>query len=182
MDKNGNLVLKQGKLVPDAALGFGLILYIPVIMLFNFILPKYHFEVGTTFFILLYAAAILSFKRIVFNTQNPDSFQVQYMIWGYLPVQRNQNFDSYTYFIIKPTSKAYGVGSVVSVHLGKSRAVTSEKYVAIFGKNSESKEVQEICKGTQEQLDEVIKHFIIPNNFPIFAGVPKKGFEYKPKN
>lgn len=181
MDKSGKLILKQGKLVPDAAMGFGFILYIPITILFYIITPNYFLEFGTIFLVLFILAAIFSFKQIVFDSKIKNSFQIRFIILGFLPINKIQHIDAFSHFVIKQTKKSYGIGSVASVHLGKSRDSVSDTYLAIFGRDLKKQETYEICKGTQQQLDQVIKNFIIPNKIPIFVGVAKKGFEYRPK-
>jgi hypothetical protein len=57
-----------------------------------------------------------------------------------------------------------------------------KRYLAIQGKKKTDKETNEICTGTQAQLDQIVEHFILPKKIPVFLGVPKIGFEYRPKH
>lgn len=182
MDKNGNLVLKQGKLVPDGAMGLGYFLLLAYVFLMYYTWANAMLISLWSVLLVLPATIFFSKKEVVFNFDQNELFTRRFLIMGLIPIERVVRMDNYKLFIIRTVSKSYRLRQSSSLRYVGNTMDLQEKYLAIQGIHKTTGVKYEICKGTQEELDEVIKHFIVPNNFQIFAGVPKKGFEYRPKN
>jgi len=181
VEENGKLVLKQGKLVPDSAMGLGYFLLFAYVLLMKFTWGSFVLMSLWSVLLVLPATIFFSKREVVFNREKTDSFTKRYLIMGLFAIEQHVKFDIYTLFILRTVRKSYRLNQASSLVYKGNTMDVKESYLAIQGKKKNDKMTYEICKGTQAELNQIIEHFILPKKIPVFVGVPKKGFEYRPK-
>jgi hypothetical protein len=132
--------------------------------------------------LVLPATIFFSKREVVFNREKTDSFTKRYLIMGLFAIEQHVKFDIYTLFILRTVRKSYRLNQASSLVYKGNTMDVKDSYLAIQGKKKNDMMTYEICKGTQAELNQIIEHFILPKKIPVFVGVPKKGFEYQPKN
>ena len=182
MEENGKLVLKQGKLVPDSAMGLGYFLLFAYVLLMKFTWGSFVLMSLWSILLVLPATIFFSKKEVVFDRNKTDSFTKRFLIMGIFRIEQQVKFDIYTLFILRTVRKSYRLNQVSSLVYKGNTMDLKDSYLAIQGKKKNDKLTYEICKGTKVELDQIIEHFIVPKKIPVFFGVPKRGFEYHPKN
>ena len=173
------MTIPQGTILPATGIGTGYILLI------IYYLTAWKIGIVATLqipfanmLLLIFALMQFSYKDFIVDFGNPSYFTIQYRILFFIPFTRVKKFSQYDVFVIKVVNKSYnvkqsGTGGLVS---GKNQ----EHYLAIIGREEIGKENVEICKGNKDQLDFIIKDFIMPLDIPVYRGARKRGYEYEP--
>lgn len=117
MVENGKLVLKQGKLVPDSAMGLGYFLLFAYVLLMKFTWGSFVLMSLWSVLLVLPATIFFSKREVVFNREKTDSFTKRYLIMGLLAIEQHVKFDIYTLFILENSEKKLSTESSVEFGL-----------------------------------------------------------------
>ena len=173
--------IKQGRVVPDTVLGFGyifLLLYLYWLYSSNgYVLFSPLSYILPLFFLMIQ----FTVKDFSVDIHEPAFFTVRIRFLGLIVWSRKQAFEQYAYFIIRMVSKTYNVKRGIGLSAVLSDGRYQEKYLTILGYNASTKEMEELCKGSQNELNQIVSKCILPKK-QIYFGVAKKGYEYMPKS
>jgi hypothetical protein len=175
--------LKQGTILPTTAIGVGYIfLLIYFLIIYQFGLLEVLKNPISYFLLLFFLLMQFSYKDFIVNENIISSFIVKYRLIYFIPIEKINYWSEYKYIVFKQINKSYRVSQGVAPGLSINQGINKEKYYALVACKNGQSEVFELCKGSIEELDTLIKKFILPSGVVVYKGARKKGYEYIPKN
>ncbi len=170
--------LKQGTVLPTTGIGTGyMLLFIYAVIGWN---TGFEALIRIPFaYLLLLVPAVMqfSYKDFIVHENDAGYYTYLYRVLFLFKFKKRRDFRNFSAIVIRVVNKQYnvqqGVGPGIVIAEGKHR----EKYLALVGYKGTS-ENSEICKGKREELDEIIRKYVLPFKIPVYLGAPKKGYEY----
>jgi hypothetical protein len=172
------MIIKQGTILPTTGIGVGyLLLLIYGILLWNFGIKEVLLMPKTYCLLIIFALMQFSYKDFIIHDYEPEYYRIRYRILFFIRFNVKHSFDNYSPYVLRVINKSFNV--MQSGTHGMTTGQFNEKYFAIVGRNKKSKNVIEICKGSKDELNTIIKLYIQTKNIPVYLGAQKKGYEYR---
>jgi hypothetical protein len=173
------LNLKQGTILPTTGIGTGyLLLIIYLLIVYGFGFPEYLKVYPSHILLIIWAFMQFSFKEIIVPMNSTGEYINKYKLLFFIPITKAKSFFDFKYFVLKKVNKTYRVQQGAAPGLSINEGSHRESYFALFGFDLKSMELVEICKGSVEQLNDIILSEIQPNKLTTYLGARKKGYEY----